>query len=137
LKKDPMPIAAREAGMRRFDVATMFVSLWLLASMVIDIATPKELTVYMIGAAIAPAIAITAHLHWLRVPRLDFAVSFATLWLVSGIVIELITPKPLSPLVAFVAVAPMVIVGTVINFQCWRRSRQRTISISQGLAGSD
>jgi hypothetical protein len=123
--------------MRRFDVVTMYVSLWLLASMVIDIATPKELTVYMIGAAIAPAIAITALLHWLRVPRLDFAVSFATLWLVSGIVIELITPKPLSPLVALVAVAPMVIVGTVINFQCWRRLRRRTISISQGLAGSD
>jgi hypothetical protein len=36
------------AGMRRFDVVTMYVSLWLLASMVIDIATPKELTVYMI-----------------------------------------------------------------------------------------
>ena len=94
--------------------------------MVVDIATPKELTVYMIGAAIAPAIAIAALLHWHGVPRLDFAVIFATLWLVSGIVIELITPKPLSPLVALVAVAPMVIVGTVINFQCWRRSRQRT-----------
>src|SRR6478609_9733343 len=86
--------------------------------MVVDIATPKELTVYMIGAAIAPAIAIAAHLHWLRVPRFDFAVSFATLWLVSGIVIELITPKPLSPLVAFVAVAPMVIVGTVMRKAC-------------------
>jgi hypothetical protein len=37
--------------MRRFDVAAMFASLWLLASMIVDIATPKELTVYMIGAA--------------------------------------------------------------------------------------
>ena len=93
--------------MRRFDVVAMFVSLWLLASMVIDVATPKELTVYMIGAAIAPATTITALLYWLRVPTLDFAVSFATLWLVSGIVIELITPKPLSPFVALVTVAPM------------------------------
>jgi hypothetical protein len=123
--------------MRRFDVVAMFASLWLLASMVIDVATPKELTVYMIGTAIAPATTITALLYWLRVPTLDFAVSFATLWLVSGMVIELITPKPLSPLIAVAAVAPMVIVGAVINFQCWRRSRRRTISISQDLAGSD
>jgi hypothetical protein len=36
-------------------------------------------------------------------------------------VLELITPKPLSPLMAIVAVAPMLVVGTVINFQCWRR----------------
>jgi hypothetical protein len=117
--------------MRRFDVVAMFVSLWLLASMVIDVATPKELTVYIIGTAITT---ITALLYWLRVPTLDFAVSFATLWLVSGMVIELITPKPLSP---FVALAPMVIVGTVINFQCWRRSRRMPISISRGLTSSD
>jgi len=123
--------------MRRLDVIAMFGSLWLLTSMIIDIATPKELTVYMIGAAIAPAATIMALLYWLKVPSLDFAVSFTTLWLVSGMVIELITPKPLSPLIAVAAVAPMVIVGTVINFQCWRRSRRRTISISQGLAGSD
>ena len=65
--------------MRRFDVVAMFASLWLLASMVIDVATPKELTVFMIGAAIAPATGITALLYWARVPTLDFAVSFATL----------------------------------------------------------
>jgi len=91
--------------MRRFDVAAMFASLWLLASMIVDIATPKELTVYMIGAA--PATVITALLYWLRVPRLDFAVSFTTLWLVSGMVIELITPKPLSPFIAMAAAAPI------------------------------
>ena len=97
----------------------------------------RDATVYMIGTAIAPATTITAILYWLRVPTLDFAVSFATLWLVSGIVIELITPKPLSPFVALVTVAPMVIVGTVINFQCWRRSRRKPISISRGLTSSD
>ena len=123
--------------MRRFDVVAMFVSLWLLASMVIDVATPKELTVFMIGAAIAPATGITALLYWARVPTLDFAVSFATLWLISGMLIELITPKPLSPLLALASIGPMAIVGTVINFQCWRRARRKTISISQGLAGSD
>jgi hypothetical protein len=109
-------------GVRRFDVAAMFGSLWLLASMVIDIATPKELTVYMIGAAIAPATAISALLYWLGVPRTDFAVCFAVLWMVSGMLIELISPKPLSPFMIVVAVAPMAIVGAVINLQCWRRS---------------
>jgi hypothetical protein len=123
--------------MRRFDVIAMFGSLWLLASMIIDVATPKELNVYMIGAALAPATAITALLYWLRVPRLDFVVSFATLWMVSGMVLELITPKPLSPLMAVVAVAPMLIAGIVINFQNWRRSRRKPISVPQGLASSD
>ncbi|WP_407177397.1 hypothetical protein [Bradyrhizobium sp. STM 3562] len=107
--------------MKRFDVIAMFASLWLLASMVIDAATPPELNVYMIGAAIAPATAVSALLYWLRVPRIDFAVVFATLWMVSEMVLELISPKPLSPLMAIVAVAPMVIVGSIINFQCWRR----------------
>jgi hypothetical protein len=123
--------------MRRFDVAAMFGSLWLLASMIIDIATPKELTVYMIAAAIAPATVITALLYWLRVPRLDFAVSFTTLWLVSGMVIELITPKPLSPFIAAAAAAPMVIVGIVIHLQNWRRSRLSPISNSRVLTSFD
>jgi hypothetical protein len=103
------------------DIAAMFVSLWLLTSMVIDVLTPKELTVYMIGAAIAPATAVAAILCWLRVPTIDFAVVFATLWMVSVMVLELITPRPLSPLMAVVAVAPILIVGAVINFQCWRQ----------------
>lgn len=123
--------------MRRFDVAAMFGGLWLLASMVIDAATPKELSVYMIGAAIAPATAISATLYWLRVPRTDFAVIFATLWMISVMVLELITPKPLSPLMVLIAFVPLVIVGIVLNFQYWRRSRLRSISIQQPLASSD
>ena len=122
--------------MRRFDVAIMFGSLWLLASMIIDIATPKELNVYMAGAAIAPATLITALLYWLRVPRLDFAVSFTTLWLVSGLVIELISPKPLSPFFAVAVFAPMVIVGILIHFQNWRRSKLKAPS-SQVLTSFD
>jgi hypothetical protein len=106
---------------RQLDVAAMFVSLWLLASMVIDVLTPKELTVYMIGATIAPAVLILAILHLKRVPTFDFAVAFATLWMTTWIVLELITPKPLSLLVVVVAVAPLVIVGAVIHFQRWRR----------------
>ena len=107
--------------MKLVDITAMFVGLWLLTSMVIDVLTPKELTVYMIGAAIAPATAVSAVLYWLRVPTIDFAVVFATLWMVSVMVLELITPKPLSPLMAVVAVAPMLVVGAVINFQCWRQ----------------
>jgi uncharacterized membrane-anchored protein len=83
----------------------------------------------MAGAAIAPATAISALLYWLRVPRLDFAVSFATLWLVSVMLLELITPKPLSPLMPIIAFVPLVIVGIVINVQRWRRSRLRSIPV--------
>ena len=110
------------AGMKRFDMIVMFASLWLLASMVIDVLTPNELTVYAIGAAIAPATAISALLYWLEVPRIDFAVCFSVLWMVSGMVLELISPVPLSPLTIVVTLVPMLVVGAVINYQCWRRS---------------
>lgn len=112
--------------MRQLDVAAMFVSLWLLASMVIDALTPKELTVYMIGAAIAPAIVILVVLYWKRVPRFDFAVAFTTLWMATWIVLELISPKPLSLFVVVIAVAPLVAVGAVINLRRWRRSKPRS-----------
>ena len=107
--------------MKRFDAIVMFVSLWLLASMVLDILTPKELTVYAIGAALAPATLISALLYWLGVPRIDFAVCFSVLWMVTGMVLELISPQPLSPYAIVVAVLPALIVGVVINVQRWRR----------------
>ena len=107
--------------MKRFDLVAMSASLWLLASMVIDAA--RELNVYMIGAALAPMTAISTILWWLRVPLLDFSVVFATLWMASVMVLEIITPKPMSLLIAAIAVAPLLIVGTVINFQRWRRSK--------------
>lgn len=108
--------------MKRFDAIVMFVSLWLLASMAIDVLTPKELTVYIAGAAIAPATLIAALLYWLGVPRIDFAVAFSVLWMVSGMVLELISPVPLSPFVIVVTILPVLVVGIVINVQCWRRS---------------
>jgi hypothetical protein len=106
--------------MKRFDAIVMFVSLWLLASMVLDVLTPQELTVYAIGAALAPATLISALLYWLGVPRIDFAVCFSVLWLVSGMALELISPQPLSPYMIIVVVLPTVIVGIVINYQRWR-----------------
>jgi hypothetical protein len=108
---------------RHVDAAIMFVSLWLLGSMLIDAVTPKEFSVYLIGAAIAPATAISAALYWVRVPKLDFAVAFATVWMVSGMVLEMVTPAPLSPLALIVAAAPLVIVGIVINILGRRRSK--------------
>src|SRR5271163_3425717 len=114
-----------DSAVRRLDVAAMFGSLWLLASMVIDVLTPKQLTVYMIGAAIAPPIVILAVLYWKRVPRFDFAIAFSTLWMATGIVLELITPAPLSLFVVVIALSPLVVFGAVINFQRWSRSRSR------------
>jgi hypothetical protein len=117
---------------RHVDAAIMFVSLWLLASMVIDVVTPNELSVYLIGAAIAPATVISGVLYWLRVPTLDFAAVFATIWMASEMVLEMLTPAPLSPLMAIVAVAPMLIVGAVINVQHWRtRPKQLPIPDSR------
>jgi fatty acid desaturase len=132
-KYDPCSIDVREGSVlncrngdgavRHLDVAVMFASLWLLASMVIDAITPPELTVYLIGATIAPAIVILALLYWKRVSRFDFAVAFATLWMTTSIALELISPKPLSLLVLLVAIAPLVIVGAVVHFRRWRDSR--------------
>ncbi|WP_298256375.1 hypothetical protein [Bradyrhizobium sp.] len=106
--------------MKRFDALVMFVSLWLLASMVVDVLTPKQLTVYAIGAALAPATVISALLYWLGVPRIDFAVCFSVLWMVSGMVLEMISPEPLSLYMIAAALAPALAVGIVINYQRWR-----------------
>ena len=47
---------------------------------------------------------------------------FSVLWMVSGMVLELISPVPLSPFVIVVTILPVLVVGIVINVQCWRRS---------------
>ena len=43
-------------------------------------------------------------------------------WMVSGMVLELISPAPLSPFLIVVAILPILAVGIVINYQRWRRS---------------
>ena len=65
---------------------------------------------------------ISALLYWLGVPRIDFAVCFSVLWMISGMVLELISPQPLSPYMIIVVVLPAVLVGIVINYQRWRRA---------------
>ncbi|MFX7052635.1 hypothetical protein ABTH91_21610, partial [Acinetobacter baumannii] len=77
------------------DIVAMFAAIWLLASMVLDAVTPKELTAVMIAIAIGPAVIITAVFYYLRGPRTDFAVMFAALWLISDIAIAFISPKEL------------------------------------------
>ncbi len=109
--------------MRQLDVAVMFASLWLLASMVIDAITPPELTVYEIAATTAPAVVAMAILYLKRISRFDFAVAVATLWLVTWVVLELISPKPMSLLLAVAAIAPLLAVGIVVNFRRWREAR--------------
>ena len=104
------------------DIATMFAALWLLASMVIDHLTPKELTVYMIAAAIAPAVIGTALCYYLQFPKIDFTVIFAALWLVAALTIEWISPAPLPNFLIGAALAPPLIIGAVLH---WHRYRSR------------
>ena len=66
------------------DIAIMYAALWLLGSMMLDHLTPKELTVYMIAAATAPAVIGTGLCYYLKFPKIDFAVISATLWLVAA-----------------------------------------------------
>jgi hypothetical protein len=93
------------------DAAIMFTALWVLASMTLDILTPKELTAVMIGVAIAPAMLVAALLYVLRYPLVDFTIMFATLWLIAAMSIEWITPKQLSPLMIVGAFVPAIVVG--------------------------
>jgi uncharacterized membrane protein len=111
---------------RKVDVAAMFVSLWLLATMVIDVVTPKELSVYTIGATLAPAFVVLAVLYWKRVSRFEFAAAFATLWMVIWIVLTLLASRPLSLLLVIVAVVPLLVVGAVFQFQRQRRSKSES-----------
>jgi hypothetical protein len=48
------------------DFSLVAVTLWLLVSMIIDAVTPKWLTVYMIGIALAPLMLTGIILHFLN-----------------------------------------------------------------------
>jgi hypothetical protein len=102
-----------------FDVVVMFLSLWLLSTKIIDVLTPKELNVYMIGAAIAPAMILTATLYYRQVPKLDFAIIFSALWLSTTVLLHIITPKPLADEAAWIGLALPMIVGVAIRAATW------------------
>ena len=104
------------------DIAIMFAALWLLGSMVLDYLTPKELTVYMIAAATAPAVIGTALSYYLRFPLIDLTLISATLWLVAVLTIEWISPVPLPGFLIGAALAPALIVGAILH---WHRYRSR------------
>ena len=105
---------------RPVDVATMFGVLWLLGSMVVDVLTPKELTVYMIAAATAPGMVVVGLCYYLQFPTIDFAMILATFWLAAAVAIGWISPKPLPSFIIAGALAPAVIAGAVLH---WRRYR--------------
>jgi hypothetical protein len=102
------------------DIAIMFAALWLLGSMVLDYLTPKELTVYMIAAATAPAVIGTGLCYYLKFPKIDFVLILATLWLVAALTIEWISPVPLPGFLIGAALAPALIVGAILH---WHRYR--------------
>ena len=102
------------------DIAIMFAALWLLGSMVIDYLTPKELTVYMIAAALAPAVVGTALAYYLRLPTIDLLLILATLWILSAFTMMWISPVPMPSILLGAAVAPAFIVGLIL---LWHRHR--------------
>jgi len=112
-----------DLGVRHpIDIAVMFLALWLLGSMVVDILTPKELTFYLIAAATGPAAFGTALCYLLRVPKIDFAMIVTALWLVASMAIELLSPLPLPDYMIPGALIPPIIVGAVLH---WHRYRLR------------
>lgn len=104
------------------DVVVMFLALWLLGSMVVDFLTPQELTIYMIAAATGPAALSTAIFYLLRVPKVDFAIIMAALWLVASMAIEMISPLPLPTYLIAGALVPPTLVGAALH---WHRYRIR------------
>ncbi|WGS21441.1 MULTISPECIES: hypothetical protein [unclassified Bradyrhizobium] len=52
--------------MKHVDVAVIAATLWLLASMVLDILTPKSITALMIAGALAPPFLIGIGIHFAR-----------------------------------------------------------------------
>src|ERR1700676_4755554 len=102
----------------------MFAALWLLGSMVLDYLTPKELTVYMIAAATAPGVIGTGVFFYLRFPKIDFVLILATLWLVAALTIEWISPVPLPSFMIGAALAPALIVGTILHWHRYRSGQR-------------
>ena len=107
------------------DIVVMFAALWLLGSMIVDLLTPKELTVYLIAAATGPAALGTAICYLLRVPKIDFAMIITALWLVASMAIELISPSPLPDYLIAGALVPPILVGAALHWHSYRL-RQRT-----------
>ena len=107
------------------DIIAMFAALWLLASMVLDALTPKELTAIMIAIAIGPAIVVTAVFYYLRCPRLDFGVMFAALWLISDIAMAFVSQTQLPHFLIVLGFVPAALIGGVLHWQRFQRRHER------------
>lgn len=107
------------------DIVAMFAALWLLASMMLDAVTPKELNAVMIAVAIGPAIVVTAVFYYLRCPRTDFAVMFAALWLISDIAIAFVSPAQLPHFLIALGFVPALVIGSVLHWQRFQRRQER------------
>jgi hypothetical protein len=107
------------------DIVAMFAAIWLLAAMVLDALTPKDLTAVMIGIAIAPAVVVTAIFYYLRCSRTDFAMMFAALWLISDIAIAFISLGPLPHFLVVLGFVPALLIGTVLHWQRFQRRHER------------
>ncbi len=109
---------------RPFDTVVIFGTLWLLGSMTIDVLTPKELTVFMIGTALAPAMALAAVLYTLDYPLIEFTIVASALWVSTAIALTAISPKPLSPHAVWVGLAAPLLAGGLIRIaRKWRRGK--------------
>jgi hypothetical protein len=102
------------------DIAIMFAAIWLLGSMIIDLVTPNELSVYMIAAALAPAVSGTALAYYLRLPKIDFISISTVLWSIAAFTIGWLSPVPLPIHLVVEAFAPAFIVGAILT---WHRYR--------------
>ncbi|MEY9426284.1 hypothetical protein ABH975_001599 [Bradyrhizobium ottawaense] len=107
------------------DIVAMFAALWLLAAMMLDALTPKELTAIMIGVAIGPAIVITAVFYYLRCARTDFAVMFAALWLISDIAIAFVSPTQLPHFLIALGFLPALLIGSVLHWHRFQRRQEQ------------
>ena len=112
------------------DIVAMFAALWLLAAMMLDALTPKELTAVMIGVAIGPAIVITAVFYYLRCARTDFAVMFAALWLISDIAIAFVSPTQLPHFLIALGFLPALLIGSVLHWQRFQRRQEQLLAPS-------
>jgi hypothetical protein len=107
----------------------MFAALWLLASMVLDYLTPRELTVYMIAAAIAPAVIGSGLGYYLRFSKSDFAVTFTALWLLAAFAIEWTSPVPLPGFLIAAAFTPALVIGAILHWHRYRSGERRRIRL--------
>ena len=85
--------------------------------MAIDAATPKPLTIYMIGLSLAPCAMLVAFMCSRGSAAIDIIVALSTLWMVAVGAMIVISPVPLATWIIGVAFAPAVIGGLALHLK--------------------